>query len=85
MTYNYCVVVQTKNDFYNLFVPDLPIDVVSHESIITAERMIKQQLKTYLKNVLKSSQKYIYEPSKLKDIEPLLKNNESLKIVEVNI
>lgn len=85
MTYNYCVVVQTKNDFYNLFVPDLPIDVVSHESIITAERMIKQQLKTYLKNVLKSSQKYIYEPSKLKDIEPLLKNNESLTIVEVNI
>ena len=85
MTYNYCVVVQTKNDIYNLFVPDLPIDVVSHESIITAERMIKQQLKTYLKNVLKSSQKYIYDPSKLKDIEPLLKNNESLTIVEVNI
>lgn len=85
MTYNYCVVVQMKNDIYNLFVPDLPIDVVSHESIITAERMIKQQLKTYLKNVLKSSQKYIYEPSKLKDIEPLLKNNESLTIVEVNI
>lgn len=85
MTYNYCVVVQMKNDIYNLFVPDLPIDIVSHESIITAERMIKQQLKTYIKNVLKLSQTHIYKPSNLKDIEPLLKSNESLTIVEVNI
>lgn len=85
MTYNYYVVIQMKNDIYNLFIPDLPIEVVSHESIITAERMIKQYLKSYILKVLQASNNHIYKPSKLKDIEPLLKNNETLTMIEVSL
>lgn len=34
--YLLCVVIQMTNDIYNLFIADLPIEVVSHESFITA-------------------------------------------------
>lgn len=85
MNYSYCVVVQKKDDLYKMFVPDLPIDVVSHQNPFKAERMIQKSLNEYIQHMIYHTQDFNYKPTKLKEIEMLLKADEQITMIEVSI